>query len=520
MQQKIILATLLAISISGNVRAQQSQITDKFVGVPSDPKTPHYIIARDLPAGEAQPEQRQYIVKFVDPPSGRSSSSRAKIRSTHDRFLSDLSAIEKTSASGRTVSGTKILHEYQKAYNGFALITSRSIKEKIEELEYVASVIEDKEVKAIDLNSSKVINADKVWSQIGSTGKNVTIGIIDTGIDYLHPDLGGGLGSGFKVAGGYDFVNEDNDPMDDHGHGTHVAGIAAANGAGLKGVAPDAILYAYKVLGSSGSGLYSWILSGIERTLDPDGNPNTDDALDVVNMSLGGPLAGGADPLSEAVNNAVANGIVYVVAAGNEASVFNKYGTVLTPGVARDAITVGATNSQDITAEFSSRGPVNTYQIKPDVAAPGVNINSSTPGNQYASFNGTSMASPHVAGAVALLLEAHPDWSPSTIKSALMGTAVNTPIEKIWDKGSGRIDVLKAINSTFVVSPASLSLGLSDFVSPWMKTEKIVVRNLSDQPKVFQLSSTAGAGVNVAFSESTVTVPQSNSVEIDVTFYN
>src|SRR5690606_13064535 len=156
-----------------------------------------------------------------------------------------------------------------------------------------------------------------------------TVAVLDTGIDYRHPDLGGCFGVDCKVVGGANFVEgeDSTDPMDYEGHGTHVAGIVAANG-NLKGVAPDAKLYAFKVLDNNGNGTDSAIIAGLERAADPDGDPLTDDQVDVINMSLGG--WGGADsPLSEAANAAMDAGIVVVVAAGNEGG---GYSTIGSPG--------------------------------------------------------------------------------------------------------------------------------------------------------------------------------------------
>src|SRR3989344_1188849 len=155
------------------------------------------------------------------------------------------------------------------------------------------------------------------------TGKGITIGIIDTGVDYTHEDLGGCFGASCKVIGGYDFVNNDNDPMDDVGHGTHVAATAAGNGV-LKGVAPDAKIVAYKVCGTGLIGCpYDDIMASIQRSLDPNQDEDFSDHLDIISLSLGGGCGGynddcgPNDPLSKSIDNVVDNGIVAVVAAGN-----------------------------------------------------------------------------------------------------------------------------------------------------------------------------------------------------------
>ena len=276
-----------------------------------------------------------------------------------------------------------------------------------------------------------------------------------------------------KVIGGYDFVNNDNDPMDDHGHGTHVAATAAGNGT-LKGVAPDANIVAYKVLGSDGGGWDSWIIAAIERAADPNQDGNTSDHLDILSMSLGG--AGNPDDaMSTAVDNAVNTGVVAVIAAGNSGPSSNSIGS---PGTSRNAITVGATDKQDTIADFSSRGPVmwtndqgiKKSMVKPDLVAPGVSICAAQFDSawndrlcfdeDHVAISGTSMATPHAAGAAALLIQKNPDWSPDEIKSALKATAVDIG-EDMTTQGQGRIDSSQTIKS---VRPLVAELSSLDFV--------------------------------------------------------
>jgi hypothetical protein len=495
---------------AGDVSGNDRKMTYDFArpgGIPAEASSSNRFIVK---LKEVNPEKNI---------SGRVSLSQrvVDLQEQHEKFRTDFANIQNANAR-ISAKPSRILNEYTNTFNGFTIEGDAVTVQQIRKLSYVAFVAEDRQVKAIDMITNQIIKADQVWAQYNSTGKNVTIGIIDTGIDYFHKDLGGGFGEGFKVRGGYDFVNEDADPMDDHSHGTHVAGIAAGNGDTLKGVAPDATLYAYKVLTAEGYGWESWIIAGIERTVDPDQNPLTDDHLDVVNMSLGGAV-GPEDPMSEAVNSAVAAGVTFVIAAGNSYD----YETVGTPGVAEKAITVAATDYVDVTAYFSSKGPVaNTYAMKPDVAAPGVDVHSSIPGNQYANYSGTSMASPHVAGAVALLLEEHPSWTPDIVKGALMGTASTTMRESVWHQGAGRIDVLEAIKSEFVIAEGSLSLGIVDHsTATWVSARTITLANLSNVNKNFSFSAegqSVNAGVTVNFSPETVNIAANSSQEITVTF--
>ncbi|MBK8051567.1 MAG: S8 family serine peptidase [Anaerolineales bacterium] len=336
------------------------------------------------------------------------------------------------------------------------------------------------------------------------------VAIIDTGIDYTHPDLGGCFGIGCRVAGGWDFYNNDGDPMDDHSHGTHVAGIVAASGA-ITGVAPSAHLWAFKVLDAGGYGYASTIIAGIERTADLDGDPITVDPADVANISLGG-YGTPDDPMSLAVDAAVDSGVVIAVAAGNSGP---SAGSLLSPGVARKAITVAASSKGDYIAWFSSHGPVTNYDslLKPDITAPGVSINSTVPNAGYDAFSGTSMAAPHVAGAVALLKQLHPNWSPLRIKSNLMNTALDLGID-LFAQGSGRLQVAEAASAPLLVMPASIDLGRAGVNDPaWQVSEPITIVNRTSSSATYSLtiSATLPAEVVAELTETSVTVEPGKS---------
>ena len=230
----------------------------------------------------------------------------------------------------------KVEKEFTKTFNGLVVEMTENEAEEVRKSPLVEEVYPDYEVKALLMDSVPLIGANLAWD-LDYTGEGVTIAIIDTGIDYTHPDLGGCLGDNCKVLGGYDFINDDADPMDDNGHGTHCAATAASSGV-LKGVAPDAKLYGYKVLSSSGSGSFSTVLAGMERAVDPNQDGNFDDRADVISMSLGG-YGNPDDPLNQAADAAVDAGSVMVIAAGNSGSGSNTIGS---PGTSRKAITVGA----------------------------------------------------------------------------------------------------------------------------------------------------------------------------------
>lgn len=354
-----------------------------------------------------------------------------------------------------------------KIIDAIALEAEESGLAEIEKLDVVKKIELDRRVDILLSDSVPLINATQLWKELVNntnvTGVNVSIAIIDTGVDYTHPDLGGCLGSGCKVVGGYDFINNDANPMDDHGHGTHVAATAASNGS-LKGVAPDAKIYAYKVLSSGGSGSYSQVISGVDRATDPNNDGNYSDHVDILSMSLGG--WGDEDSsLSAAVDRAVERGVISVVAAGNSGTSTNAIGT---PGSARKAITIAASDKSDAVAYFSSRGPTPKNNLKPDVAAPGVNICAAEWDSawssrrcfdsQHVSISGTSMATPHVAGLAALIKQAHRGWSPENIKSAIITTTKDVGYT-IWAQGTGRIQALKAFNASIATNPASISFG-------------------------------------------------------------
>ena len=151
--------------------------------------------------------------------------------------------------------------------------------------------------------------------------------------------------------------------------------------------------------------------------MDPDNNPSTDDAVNIISMSLGGP-GDPDDPMSQAVDNATAAGIICVIAAGNSGD----YQTIGSPGCARTALTVGASDDNDNIAYFSSRGPSNKiFAVKPEIVAPGVFINSTKLGGGYIEYSGTSMATPHVAGCAALILQIHPELDACYDKSSIDG---------------------------------------------------------------------------------------------------
>ncbi|WP_128694680.1 S8 family serine peptidase [Methanoculleus taiwanensis] len=258
-------------------------------------------------------------------------------------------------------------------------------------------------------------------------GDGVRVAVLDTGIDYTHPDLEG------NYRGGYDFVNDDADPMDDNGHGTHCAGIIAAerDESGIIGVAPKADLYAVKVLSSGGGGYISDVVSGIEWAIEND--------IQIISMSLGSNSDSYA--LRSACDAAYEAGIVLVGAAGNDGR-YSGYGdTVDYPARYGSVIAVSAIDENNQRASWSSTGPAV------ELAAPGVGIYSTYP-DGYRSVSGTSMACPHVAGVAALVLAAHPDLGNTEVRELLTTTATDLG-RSAW-YGYGLVNAAGAVGDVVV----------------------------------------------------------------------
>ncbi|MGW4498313.1 S8 family serine peptidase [Micromonospora sp. NPDC004336] len=314
----------------------------------------------------------------------------------------------------------------------------------------------DRRLRADLTDSVPQIGAPAAW-KAGYDGRGVTVAVLDSGYDPTHPDLAG------RVAAAADFTAEGGAAVDRFGHGTHVAATIAGSGragrAGGRGVAPGARLLVGKVLDDSGSGDVSGIIAGMEWAVRQGAR--------VVNVSLGGPSYGSTDPVSEAVDALTASSdALFVVSAGNSGPGPQ---TVGTPGIATAALTVGAVSEEGELADFSSRGPrLDDGAVKPEITAPGVEIVAARAAGtslgqvvdpSYTAMSGTSMAAPHVAGAAALLAQAHPDWRPGQLKAALVASATPTGDAPVAEQGAGRVDVPAALAQTVRVDTASVVLG-------------------------------------------------------------
>jgi subtilisin family serine protease len=302
------------------------------------------------------------------------------------------------------------------------------------------------------------VGAPSAW-QAGYDGAGVPVGVADSGIDDTHPDLAG------TVLEAQNFTSEP-DLLDHTGHGTHVASTIAGSGAAsqgrFKGVAPGTKLFSAKVCTDSGCP-NSAIIAGMTWLAQTK-------HAKIVNLSLGGPDTPGIDPVEDAVSTLTEKyGTLFVIASGNEGYT-DLWSTVATPGTAADALTVGAVTKSDQAISFSGRGPrPGDFSIKPDITAPGVDITAAkgrdgykgTPSADglYATMSGTSMATPHVVGAAAIVAQQHPTWSPAQLKAGLMGSAKASPALNVFQQGAGRVDVGRAITQAVTTTPASLSFG-------------------------------------------------------------
>jgi minor extracellular serine protease Vpr len=591
--------------------------------------------------------------------------------SRYEKYLSE-NQISLYDSIKKVSPGSRIGYRYHFTFNGFALNIRGSDIQKIYGIKGVKEIFPSQTYKIDDDVSNKAIGADKAWEIKDLSGNNLdgtgmVIAIIDTGVDYKNPNLGGGFGPGYKVIGGYDFGDGDQDPMDLNGHGTHVAGIAAANG-DLKGVAPGAKILAYKIVeGSKNTASTVNIIAAIERSVR--------DGADVANLSFGesGLKPNSHDPVIEAFNEAADGGVLTSIAAGNdgarcESTQFpvntiasaNKAFAVAasddaiypsinidSPKVTNNSITgnyadlspkfpidnvfevvdcgygsstdfagvdvkgkialvsrgpIGSKaiyfRDKDLNAEqagaigiiiynnlpglmnttfkvqpgdenrqyipaifitqdngqllknligkglrisfgevthpgmfasFTSMGPTEDFYFKPEISAPGVAIKSTILGNKYAIWDGTSMATPHVAGAIALLKQAHPNWNSEDIKAAFMNTSTiltnyqNNNIVSWTLQGAGRIDIPDAVDTQAIVKPYDLLVNANSF-----KPYNFTIENVSNNTVEYNLSaeftlsnfvpSNDGNGISVSFNPSNLTLEKGEEADFTVTF--
>ncbi|MFD7132915.1 S8 family serine peptidase [Streptomyces sp. NPDC059894] len=366
----------------------------------------------------------------------------------------------------------------------------------------------DSKVEATLDRSTRQVHAPEAWAA-GYDGKGTKVAVLDTGADADHPDLKG------RITASRNFT--DSADADDHqGHGTHttstVGGTGAASDGKKKGVAPGADLLNGKVLDDYGSGETSWIIAGMQWAVGQ--------GADVVSMSLGNPSRTDCtDPMAQATEELAQThkDTLFVIAAGNTGPGDN---TVSSPGCAPSVLTVGAVDRDDSTASFSSRGPVyGSHTLKPEITAPGVDISAANAGGRgvyaYQSMSGTSMATPHVAGAAAIVKQRHPDWSAAQIKAALVSSAETDIPGDVRETGGGRLDVKGAVDQT-VLGASAVQAGT--FTWPQDAGDRTTVSvpytNTSDRTVKLKLSVTGVTGNDGSAVRSSIVHPATGSVTV------
>ena len=465
------------------------------------------------PAALDPPRLTEVVVTLKAPPLARAAASNRSLAASATRarrlnlrapasaaYLRRLAAAQRALERRiiERIPTARVRWRYRVVLNGLAVVVPAGQLRRLHALPGVAGVYPSVRYRALLDRSPAAIGAPAVWGRgLASAGNGIKIGIIDDGVDQRHPFFsaaGLAMPPGFpkgraayttaKVivarafppsSPAWRYAARPLDPTMSY-HGTHVAGIAAgANGvrpgrrrATVSGLAPRAYLGNYKVLTIptiSGVGLDGnapEIAAGIEAAVR--------DGMDVINLSLGEPeIEPARDLVVEAINGAADAGVVPTIAAGNDFTEFGR-GSISSPGSAAKAITAGAVTKAGVIADISSSGPTPlSLRLKPDVAAPGVEILSSVPARTglWAAFTGTSMAAPHAAGAAAVLRQRHPSWTVAQLKSALVLTAdpVYTSSTRRREvaatrEGGGLINLPRADRPLVFAQPTSVSFGL------------------------------------------------------------
>lgn len=373
----------------------------------------------------------------------------------------------------------------------------------------VEGVYLDQRVSVTLENATERVSGARARSEYNVSGRNVTVAVLDTGIDATHPDLNG------SVVEAIDFTGDgiENDPF---GHGTHVAGIVAGDGTASNGtyvgVAPNASLINLRVLDDNGYGQKSDVIAAMEYAVN-------DTETDVISMSLGWSPEDD-DPYYQAVRHAVDNNVSVVASAGNDGS--SRF-TVGSPGVVPESITVGASTDGDELTYFSSRGPTaDRSLVKPNLVAPGHEVTSAEAGTDgYVSYSGTSMSAPMVSGTAALVLEENPAWSPTELRSALVSTTdrINESYD-VYETGSGRLNATAALSADFVVDRTTTDFGVLEPNAEANRT--IEFTNLRNESRTVNLSAnvtgvTTNATGTITLNRTTLNLSAGETESVTVT---
>jgi subtilisin family serine protease len=485
---------------------------------------------------------RSEVVVLLDSPAlALAPGSRAKIALEQRAFRRDLA---------ERIPEAEVGWRYRLVANGFSVDVPNSHVSLLGELAHVRDVLPAATYAPQLDQTPQQVGAPALWGPgLGTAGQDVKIGIIDSGIDPEHPFFAPGgytMPTGFpkgqqrfttaKVIVARVFPPRSATAAsarvafseDDSSHGTHVAGIAAGNddtsagGRRISGVAPRAYLGNYKVFVETDSGLSPnanspAIVAAIEAAVA--------DGMDVVNFSGGEPeIEPTRDIVARALDAAAAAGVVPVVAAGNDYNDLGA-GSVSSPANSARAISVGAVEiggGLRTHADFSSVGPTTiSLRLKPDVAAPGVDVLSSVSGSGYTSLSGTSMASPHVAGAAALLRQRHPAWTVEQLKSALVQTGTDAASDSNGAlpptfQGGGVVTLQRADRPLLFATPTAVSLGLLEGTSSG-ETVRIALADAGGGAGSWTIALQQRAtapGVSIALAASTVSVPGELQFEV------
>jgi minor extracellular serine protease Vpr len=395
-------------------------------------------------------QKNRYFIEFYDDlPLATSKKKNIGVKektgyriSQQNRLVADLAKI---------APNIRILSRLTRSRNAIVTMLDANEYEKLIADPRIKRISPSVDYKLFNTNQVTQTTMNKSLVSIGNTsnqGHGVVIAIMDSGVDYTHPDLGGCVGENCKVIGGYDFFNDDDDPMDSDSHGTAVAGIVAQT-------APLASIFAYKVC-NIGICYDHLLIQAIEAAMDPNDDGNFDDAVNIINISFGKDSDAQGTILEETINAATEANILVVVGAGNDGSENFTLGAI---AAIDSALTVAASTDDSKIASFSSRGHARQNgHGKPDIAAPGVSIQTTGLNGSYQIESGTSLSAPAVSGAAAILLADKPYLKAIELKALLMGTA--TDLNDTYSaQGMGLLNLSQALQTTFLVDQAVINLG-------------------------------------------------------------
>ncbi len=515
---------------------------------PAPPPISYPATGLQPPASPAGANGRLAVMIELATPAVLTAPSSPSSYSSHQQIMSAQAALMPQLVS----LNARVLFQTSLVYAGVAVTIPANQLERLRALPGVAHVaVLSPKLPSDAIPSVPAGALPAVAAVAAATGQGLRIGLIDRGIDYTHADFGGPGTPAAYIANdpniiepgsfptakvdGFDFAGDtynasstsggdtpvpDPDPREcidpdpNAGRGTSVAGLAAGLGVAADGtpyhgpygpgvdlstlrvapgVAPEAQLYALKVFGCHGSTVL--LTQAIERAVDPNGDGNPADHVDVLIISIGTPFGSDDDPDAIAVNNAVQAGVVVVVAAGDTIETFY---SVASPASAGRAIAVGATDASGGIATFSARGPQRGNRVlKVDIAAPGVNLRSAAAGAgaDAATISGTAAAAAQVGGAAALLRQLHSTWTPAQIKAALIDTAtpINAPTSLT---GGGQLN-LAGLDNINLLAYSGDGGGLT-YGAPWVSAAWTATRTL-------QLENTGDTSRNVTLAATTVT---------------